>query len=169
MSAWKHINGAPQEWIDPIKALWEKKQLGKYLLKKYPEKHSVVNDKMLFKYMESLRQEYMKRSPQISKASFNGKLDYAYRALGVNCVQTRVQGGKLKTKYEIKIASIFKSAPKAFLRMIVVHELAHLKERDHSKAFYRLCEYMEPDYHQLEWDSRLYLLNEALLKEEKLS
>jgi hypothetical protein len=41
--------------------------------------------------------------------------------------------------------------------MIVVHELAHLREFEHNKAFYRLCESMEPDYHQLEFDLRLWL------------
>jgi predicted metal-dependent hydrolase len=41
--------------------------------------------------------------------------------------------------------------------MIVVHELAHLKELDHNKAFYQLCQYMLPDYHQLEFDLRVYL------------
>jgi predicted metal-dependent hydrolase len=41
--------------------------------------------------------------------------------------------------------------------MIVVHELAHLKELEHNKAFYKLCEYMEPNYHQLELDLRLLL------------
>jgi predicted metal-dependent hydrolase len=41
--------------------------------------------------------------------------------------------------------------------MIVVHELAHLKEKQHDKAFYKLCCWMEPDYHQFEFDLRLYL------------
>ncbi|MCC6513802.1 MAG: M48 family metallopeptidase, partial [Geothrix sp.] len=45
----------------------------------------------------------------------------------------------------------------AFLKMILVHELAHLKEREHNKAFYQLCTHMEPDYFQLEFDLRLYL------------
>lgn len=40
---------------------------------------------------------------------------------------------------------------------IVVHELAHLKERAHDKAFYQLCCHMEPDCHQIEFDLRLYL------------
>jgi len=50
--------------------------------------------------------------------------------------------------------------------MIVVHELAHLKERNHDKAFYQLCQHMEPDYHQLEFDCRVYLLwkNELVIK-----
>jgi len=68
-----------------------------------------------------------------------------------------VQGGKLKAKNEIRIASVFKRAPLEFLRMITVHELAHLKEKEHNKAFYKLCNYMEPSYHQLELDMRLYL------------
>ena len=41
--------------------------------------------------------------------------------------------------------------------MIVVHELAHIKEREHGKAFYQLCSHMEPDYAQLEFDVRVYL------------
>jgi predicted metal-dependent hydrolase len=39
----------------------------------------------------------------------------------------------------------------------VVHELAHLREKDHDKAFYQLCAHMEPAYHQYEFDVRLYL------------
>jgi predicted metal-dependent hydrolase len=70
---------------------------------------------------------------------------------------SRVQGGNLKAKRELRVASLFKEAPAAFLRMIVVHELAHLKERDHDKAFYALCTHMEGDYHQLEFDTRLWL------------
>jgi predicted metal-dependent hydrolase len=69
----------------------------------------------------------------------------------------RVQGGKIKSKREIRVASLFKDAPPEFLKMIVVHELAHLKEREHDKAFYQLCTHMAPDYHQLEFDLRLYL------------
>jgi predicted metal-dependent hydrolase len=41
--------------------------------------------------------------------------------------------------------------------MIAVHELAHLRLRDHDRAFYQLCEHMEPTYHQLEFDVRVYL------------
>ena len=43
------------------------------------------------------------------------------------------------------------------VRMIVVHELAHFKESDHNKAFYKLCEHMMPGYQQAEFDLRVYL------------
>jgi len=55
------------------------------------------------------------------------------------------------------VASLFKNVPLEFLRMIVVHELAHLKEKDHNKAFYKLCVHMEPAYYQSELDMRIYL------------
>ena len=35
--------------------------------------------------------------------------------------------------------------------------LAHLREREHDKAFYKLCTHMEPAYHQLEFEVRIYL------------
>jgi predicted metal-dependent hydrolase len=41
--------------------------------------------------------------------------------------------------------------------MIVTHELAHLKIKEHNKAFYNLCKHIEPEYHQLEFDLRIYL------------
>lgn len=72
-----------------------------------------------------------------------------------------MQGGKLKAKAEIQIAALFKEAPAPFLKMIVVHELAHLRKH-HNKAFYQLCEHMEPGY-QLEFDLRLYLTHLELI------
>ena len=68
-----------------------------------------------------------------------------------------MHGGNLVAKREIRIASVFIDAPAAFLKMIVVHELAHLKQREHDKAFYQLCHHMAPDYARLEFDLRLYL------------
>jgi len=77
--------------------------------------------------------------------------------LGTHTFISRVQGGKLKAKHEIRVASVFRNVPIEFLRMIVVHELAHLKEKEHDKAFYKLCQHMEPNYHQFEFHLRLYL------------
>ena len=89
--------------------------------------------------------------------AFDGKLHVIRHALGTHTSISRLQGSKLKTKREIRIAAVFKEMPQEFLRMIVVHELAHIKEREHNKAFYQLCLHMEPDYHQLEFDLRAYL------------
>ena len=56
-----------------------------------------------------------------------------------------------------------------FLKMITVHELSHLKEKNHNKAFYNLCLSMEPDYHQIEFDLRLYLTHVDLIGELDLT
>ncbi len=78
-------------------------------------------------------------------------------ALGLHTFISRVQGSKLKSKNEIRVSSMFKNTPLEFLTMTVVHELAHLKEKNHNKAFYKLCTYIEPNYHQYELDLRIYL------------
>ena len=87
---------------------------------------------------------------------YDGKVE-TFNTLGTHRFISRVQGEKLKVKNEIRVAPVFKAMPEEFLRMIVVHELAHFKEKDHNKAFYNLCELMEPSYHQLEFDLRQYL------------
>ncbi len=52
---------------------------------------------------------------------------------------------------------MFKFLPEPFLKMIVTHELAHLREPEHYRAFYALCCHIEPDYHRLEFEVRVYL------------
>ena len=78
-------------------------------------------------------------------------------------INLNVQGGKLKSKNEIRVASVFKNMPEEFLEMIVVHELAHFKEREHDKAFYNLCTFVMPSYHQVEFDLRVYLTHIDLM------
>ncbi|MFO1234886.1 MAG: YgjP-like metallopeptidase domain-containing protein [Rivihabitans pingtungensis] len=77
--------------------------------------------------------------------------------LGTHTRAARVQGGKLKTRHEIRIGALFRDAPEPMLRMIVAHELAHLKESEHNKAFYQLCEHLAAGYAQLEFDARVWL------------
>ncbi|HEY7885734.1 MAG TPA: M48 family metallopeptidase [Cellvibrionaceae bacterium] len=131
--------------------------LGNYLEKKYSDLHEIQSDKTLYQYVIELKNQYMRKADPISQVSYNSKLKVLKNALGVHTYQSRVQGSKLKSRNSITIASLFKEAPPEFLRMIAVHELSHLKEKEHNKAFYQLCCHMEPDYHQLELDTRLWL------------
>lgn len=130
--------------------------MGELLTKKYPSRHTIQGNRALYDYAMNLKNRYMRKSSPISKIQYSDKVS-ALNALGTHSRVSRVQGGKLKAKKEILIDSRFKSMPEEFLRMIVVHELAHIKEMDHNKAFYQLCLYMEPQYHQYELDLRLYL------------
>ena len=99
----------------------------------------------------------MNKAQPLNKAQYDSKIKVIQHALGQHHYITRVQGNKTRTINEIKIASVFRVAPEAFLKMIVVHELAHFKEKEHNKSFYQLCRHMEPNYHQYEFDLRLYL------------
>ena len=135
----------------------DENKLDKYLLSKYNKSHEYKSDKSLYEYAIDIKNDCLKKSLPLSKVIYDGKINVINDALGLHTIISRVQGGKLKSKNEIRVASIFKNMPEEFLKMIVVHELAHLKEKDHDKAFYKLCEYMEPRYHQYELDLRLYL------------
>ena len=153
----KYLNHYPEQTLTQVRQLIEAKGIERYLLKKYPKKHELSNDKALFNYTQSLKNEYMKKSSPLSKTLYDGKINVIHNALGTHHFISRVQGSKLKAKNEIRIASMFKNVPEDFLEMIVVHELAHFKEKEHNKAFYKLCEFMQPNYHQVEFDLRLYL------------
>lgn len=154
----KYLAGYPAPLLDQVRQLLADDKLAGMLGKRYPEGlHGVQTDRALYDYVNDLKSEFMRKAEPLSKVMFDNKLHVIRNALGTHTTVSRVQGGKLKAKREIRVASLFKSVPLALLRMIVVHELAHMKERDHDKAFYALCAHMEPDYHQLEFDLRLYL------------
>ncbi|MDH4558203.1 M48 family metallopeptidase [Pseudomonas sp. BN417] len=157
MTALKYLRGYPASLQEQVAQMIAAGRLGDYLERRYPGRHEVQSDKALYSYAMALKQEHLRNAPAPDKVLYDNKLDVVHKALGLNTAISRVQGGKLKAKKEIRVASLFKDAAPEFLSMILVHELAHLKERDHSKAFYQLCEYMLPGYHQLEFDLRVYL------------
>jgi predicted metal-dependent hydrolase len=107
----------------------------------------------------ALKNEFLRKAQPLSKVTYDPKISVINHALGLHAFVSRVQGSKLTAKHEVRIASLFREAPLEFLKMIVVHELAHLKEKEHNKSFYQLCEHMEPAYHQLEFDTRLFLIH----------
>ena len=153
----KYLQAYPEAMQQQVRQLIAQDRLSEHLVARYPDRHAVQSDKALYAYTSALKQQYLKNAPAIDKVLYDSKLDVVQRALGLHTAISRVQGSKLKAKKEIRVASLFKAAAPEFLQMIVVHELAHLKELDHNKAFYQLCTYMLPDYHQREFDLRVYL------------
>lgn len=139
MNQLTYLQGYPEHLLSQVRTLIAEQRLGAVLEKRYPGTHDFATDKALWQYTQDLK-----------------------NALGLHTAVSRVQGGKLKAKAEIRVATVFRNAPEPFLRMIVVHELAHLKEKEHDKAFYQLCCHMEPQYHQLEFDTRLWLTQHSL-------
>jgi predicted metal-dependent hydrolase len=153
----KYIGAYPQPVQDQVRELLAQDKLGELLLRKYPSAHGVRTDKALYDYVMALKSEFLRSSEPLSKVAYDSKLHVIRNALGTHTTVSRVQGSKLKAKREIRVATLFREGPPEFLRMIAVHELAHSKEKEHDKAFYQLCIRMEPQYHQYEFDLRLYL------------
>lgn len=154
----KYLAQYPPSVLKQVNELVQQGQLADFLLKRHPKPHDISNDEYLRDYVLALKNQYMKKSSALSKVIYDSKLQVVHNALGLHSYVSRVQGGKLKSKNEIRVAAVFKKVSADFLNMIVVHELAHLKEKEHNKAFYRLCEHMLPAYHQLEFEMRLYLI-----------
>jgi len=157
MQEFKYLAGYSESVLSQVKTLIAENRLGDYLLNKYPSAHTIRTDKALYDFTIAIKNGFIQKSQPLNKVSYDSKISPIDNVLGMHYFISKVQGSKLKSKNEIKIASLFKSVPVEFLRMIVVHELAHLKEKDHNKPFYKLCEYMEPGYYQIEFDMRLYL------------
>lgn len=157
MEPFKYLAGYPPHVLEKVRALIGQDRLGTVLDDKYGELHIVRSDGQLYDYVQALKDRHMRKSVPLGKVIYDSKLQVMKHALGTHTSISRVHGGRLKASREIRIASVFRDAPAEFLKMIVVHELAHLKEAEHNKSFYRLCTHMEPDYHQLEFDMRLYL------------
>ena len=159
-----YLRAYPEPLQDQVRALLQggSNGLAPMLLRKYPQAHSVRTDKALYQYTTELKNRHLRNADAVNKVLFDSKIHVVRNALGLHTSISRVQGNKLAAKHEIRVAAMFKQVPDEFLRMIVVHELAHLREREHNKAFYQLCAHMEPQYHQLEFDLRLWLTAQEL-------
>ena len=157
MRGLKYLAGYSENVTGKVGQLIAENRLGSVLLERYPCAHDIRTDKALYDFTVEIKNEFLRKSQPLSKVVYDHKISVINNALGLHSFVSRVQGGKIKAKNEIRVASLFKEAPIEFLKMIVVHELAHLKEKEHNKAFYQLCEHMESGYHQLEFDTRLYL------------
>lgn len=152
-----YLRAYPEPLQEQVRTLLAQDALGATLMRKYPVAHSVRSDRALYEYAQQLKARFLRNAGTVNKVVFDSKIHVVRHALGLHTAVSRVQGSRLAAKHEIRIASVFKQAPDEFLRMIVVHELAHLREKNHDKAFYQLCTHMEPHYHQYEFDLRLYL------------
>ena len=156
-TAARYLAGYAPELIAQAESLRTEGRLADYLARRFPERHEVRSDSALFAYVQDLKARHLRNAEPLNSVNYDAKLRVLQHALGTHTRRTQVQGAKLKMRREIRVATLFKEAPAALLRMIVVHELAPLRELEHNKPFYKLCEYMEPEYAQLEFDTRLWL------------
>ncbi|MDQ3206351.1 MAG: M48 family metallopeptidase [Pseudomonadota bacterium] len=162
MDRLKYLAGYGPTIQEQARSLIESGSLADWLGNRYGQPHEVRNDRALYEYAVAIKDRYLRKTEPLHKVLYDNRLQVMKHALGTHTAISRVQGSRLKASREIRIASVFREAPAPFLQMIVVHELAHLKERDHGKSFYQLCTHMAPDYHELELGLRLYLTHKDL-------
>ena len=157
-----YIAHYPPETVARARRLVAEGRLSEAIAARCPAPHDVQTDAALRSYALELKGTYLRSSPPLSKVCYDQQLHAVHNALGTHTFVSRVQGAKLKAKHELRVSHIFKDAPELLLRMIVVHELAHIREKEHNKSFYGLCEHMLPDYHALELYARLFLIEREL-------
>ena len=136
----RYFTGYPANIVEQVLSLIKAGKVSEYLLKKYPQAHRITSDKLLYSYATELKKQYLKNAPPFGRAAFKKQGDMVTNALGTHTY--RMQG---KTrKHDLAINSDLLRAPEPLLKALVVHELAHFKEKDHNKGFYKLCCHMEP-------------------------
>ena len=153
MSNLTYLQGYPEQLLSQVRTLINEQRLGDVLAKRYPGTHDYATDKALWQYTQDLKNQFLRNAPPINKVMYDNKIHVLKNALGLHTAVSRVQGGKLKAKVEIRVATVFRNAPEPFLRMIVVHELAHLRYMNHGAEFYALIARYLPD-----WKARRALL-----------
>lgn len=151
----------PDKVQNKIRTIIEEDKLEAYLEDLYPEKHKINTDKALFEYVQDLRKKYMKKAAPAHKVVFEDKNETIFNALGDNINDLILFDNGHKIKNVIRIAEFYQNAPVELFHMVVVHELAHIKEREHDNNFFRLCKHMDGDYDQHEFDLRLYLYSKG--------
>ncbi len=152
-----YLQGYPESTLNQVETLISSNTLKAAVLNKFPHKNRIRTSKELYNYTIELKKRYFKKSSPIAKVEYTDRAEVLKNALGLHYFIPRVQGKKIKSKNEIKVSSVFINGAQEFLEFIVVHELAHLKEKEHNKAFYALCNHMMPTYHEVELYMRLFL------------
>jgi len=100
---------------------------------------------------------------QMLKEEMERKVRLFSLILGVKHGQLFIRAQKTKwascspkgnLSFNIRMAAL----PERLKEYIVIHELAHLLEPNHSKRFWRIVERQYPDYQKAEWELKKYWL-----------
>ena len=86
-----------------------------------------------------------------AKAILPGKIEQYARCMGVQptgltITSARTRFGSCSGKNRLSFSWRLMAYPEAAIDYVVVHELAHIRYKDHSRAFYAFIESILPDY-----------------------
>jgi len=112
--------------------------------------NSAKKRKPAFLLPKSGRREYLKHKEQarvlakMKLAEFNRFYDLDYRRISIRNQKSR--GGSCSQKGNLNFNYRIVHLPEKYLDYIIVHELCHLREFNHSKRFWDLVAQQIPDY-----------------------
>ena len=108
----KYLQAYPASLQDQVRQLIAENRLGEYLERRYPGRHDVQSDKALYAYTMNLKQEHLRNAPAWTRCSTTTSSTWS-SVLGLHTAISRVQGGKLKAKKEIRVASCSRTPPRS--------------------------------------------------------
>lgn len=118
---------------------WILKHLSKAAEKAVPEMPPPLSEQERRRYMEIARDIFTRKT-----AYYASVMGVTYGRISIREQKTRWGSCSSKGNLNFNWRLIF--APEEVLDYIVVHELAHRREMNHSPAFYRIVESVLPDY-----------------------
>ena len=118
--------------------------------KKWIDSH-VVSQKIKREMLHSLDESDIKAMKKTAKEYFEDKTAYYADIMGltynkITITSAKGRFGSCNTKGGICFSYRLMLYPEAAREYVVVHELAHLKEMNHSSKFYKIIERVMPDY-----------------------
>ncbi len=116
---------------------WIKNHLQREVLKKQTE--SALSDREIADLKRLARLELSATTERFSKV-----MNLTYNKIRISSAKTRF--GSCSSNRTISYSYRLMLYPEAAREYVVVHELAHLKEMNHSKRFYAIIEKYMPDY-----------------------
>ena len=108
MTPLRYLQHYPIHLQEQIRQLQSTNKLGDYIAQRDPKSHTIQTDKALYQYASEIKQEFLRNAPLLDKVHYDNRLTIDHHALGLNTAISRVQGGKLKAKKEIRISNFFK-------------------------------------------------------------
>ncbi len=114
------------------------------------EMHSVTHDKVLEKWLrEAFRVHTEKRAQEYSE-----EFNFEYNRIAIKDTKTRWGSCSSKKNLNFNWRLVF--TPLECIDYVIVHELAHTKEMNHSKKFWYIVESIMPNYKELRNILRTY-------------
>lgn len=117
---------------------------------KWIEKHIEKQKDRKQKYGE-LTEEKIKLLRKTAKKILPNKVAYYAEIMGLKYGRITITGAKTRfgscsAKGNLSFSYLLMQYPEEAIDYVVVHELAHLKEMNHSAKFYKIVESVLPDY-----------------------